>query len=345
MVSHDENRDILLMRALSGDVESFICLVEYYQDDAYRLALVMLADVQEAQRVVAEGFVDAFALLPGYHIGTDFRAWLIKILYNRIAEILHSRKNKLKTLPEFSWADAALAVFLRRSFALAPAEKALVVFRYLYDFSCKDAAAIVGMRELAVTARLKRARHCLSDDQAQGKVLPLHHRTGCPSDDEIDDYVENPQAYTVIANHLQGCRDCMKFCRMHLMQVNYVQKMLQQIPHEEGISATIGSMFAEIEKDSNILTVLIIIALIAGAMLLCWIFVALPFTGSGHDVSIIRIGGAITTIGRLAADMDWMLDGFREVGNFLMLIPVVIFIVVLYLGKNKGGIGKDEEIL
>ncbi|MDH3519086.1 MAG: sigma-70 family RNA polymerase sigma factor [Myxococcales bacterium] len=69
-------------RARSGDHEAFRVLVERYQARAYRLALRMLRDPEQARDAVQEGFLKAYAALDAFEGRSGFYTWLYRMVFN-----------------------------------------------------------------------------------------------------------------------------------------------------------------------------------------------------------------------------------------------------------------------
>ena len=86
----------LVRRAQSGDTGAFAQLYEGVYQDLYRFALYVLKHPQDAQDVVSDTVMDAFAQIGELRKSEAFRAWIFRILSNKC-------KRKLKeyaTRPE-----------------------------------------------------------------------------------------------------------------------------------------------------------------------------------------------------------------------------------------------------
>src|SRR5664280_1848908 len=68
--------DYLVARAQGGFLDAFELLVMRHQDGAYRFALRMLDDPQDAQDATQEAFVDAWRGLAGFTGASSFRQLL-----------------------------------------------------------------------------------------------------------------------------------------------------------------------------------------------------------------------------------------------------------------------------
>lgn len=69
-------------RVRGGDREAFRILVERYQRRAYRLALRVLRDDEQARDAVQEGFLKAYASLHRFEGRSSFYTWLYRLVMN-----------------------------------------------------------------------------------------------------------------------------------------------------------------------------------------------------------------------------------------------------------------------
>jgi RNA polymerase sigma-70 factor (ECF subfamily) len=72
----------VVARARDGDHEAFRTLVERYQGRAYRLALRILRDPEQARDAVQEGFLKAYASLDRFEGRSGFYTWLYRLVFN-----------------------------------------------------------------------------------------------------------------------------------------------------------------------------------------------------------------------------------------------------------------------
>lgn len=69
-------------RARNGDHEAFRVLVERYQGRAYRLAVRILADPDQARDAVQDGFMKAYRSLDKFEGRSGFYTWLYRLIFN-----------------------------------------------------------------------------------------------------------------------------------------------------------------------------------------------------------------------------------------------------------------------
>ncbi|MBI3946315.1 MAG: sigma-70 family RNA polymerase sigma factor [Armatimonadetes bacterium] len=73
---------ILVARAQAGDPDAFEQLYARHQRRVYRLALGMLRNLEDAEDVTQETFLNAYRALPGLADGQAFHAWTTRIAVN-----------------------------------------------------------------------------------------------------------------------------------------------------------------------------------------------------------------------------------------------------------------------
>jgi RNA polymerase sigma-70 factor, ECF subfamily len=79
-VSIDEQA--LIAQARGGDREAVEQLVRQYQQLAFRVAYVVTRDEEDAKDAAQTAMIKAVAGLKGFHEGSPFRPWLLRIVVN-----------------------------------------------------------------------------------------------------------------------------------------------------------------------------------------------------------------------------------------------------------------------
>ena len=72
----------LIAQARSGDREAVEQLVRQYQQLAFRVAFVVTRDEEDAKDAAQTAMIKAVAGLKGFHEGSPFRPWLVRIVVN-----------------------------------------------------------------------------------------------------------------------------------------------------------------------------------------------------------------------------------------------------------------------
>ena len=171
--------EILVARALEGDLGAFNQLVEAYQDLCHSLVARMVPDPDQASDAVQEAFFSAYRNLRSYR-GPSFRGWLTRIAVNAAMDLQRARKRRpVSPYPELedeSWQPPAgpdtdperLAAASERGRVLAAALHAIAADQrtaiVLYDVEGYDYAEIASMTGVSlgtVKSRIHRGRLAL----------------------------------------------------------------------------------------------------------------------------------------------------------------------------------------
>ncbi|MGI4736786.1 MAG: RNA polymerase sigma factor [Janthinobacterium lividum] len=177
--------DQLLRQACLGHPQALAQLVRRYQALAYTVALRVVGNPQDAEEVVQDAFLKAFAALAQFQRAAKFSTWLYRIVYNTALTKKRSRP-LLSDLPQTSdtaaepsaTADGWEAVrhadqrkYLALALARLPPEDALVLtLHYLGEQSIAEICIILGKKTSAIKMQLLRSRKQL--EQALTQLLP-----------------------------------------------------------------------------------------------------------------------------------------------------------------------------
>jgi RNA polymerase sigma-70 factor, ECF subfamily len=171
--------EILVARALEGDLAAFNQLVEAYQDLCHSLVARLVPDPDQASDAVQEAFFSAYRNLRSYR-GPSFRGWLTRIAVNAAMDLQRARKRRPASpypeLEDDSWqppagpeADPeAIATASERGRVLAAALRAIAADQrtaiVLYDvegYDYGEIAALTGVSLGTVKSRIHRGRLAL----------------------------------------------------------------------------------------------------------------------------------------------------------------------------------------
>ena len=171
--------EILVARALEGDLAAFNQLVEAYQDLCHALVARLVPDADQASDAVQEAFFSAYRNLRAYR-GPSFRGWLTRIAVNAAMDLQRARKRRpVSPYPELedeSWQPPAgpetdpetIAGAAERGRALAGALAAIAADQrtaiVLYDvegYDYAEIATLTGVSLGTVKSRIHRGRLAL----------------------------------------------------------------------------------------------------------------------------------------------------------------------------------------
>ena len=179
--AHDDAA--LASRAAQGDALAFRAIMERHNRRLYRVARALLRDDSEAEDVVQEAYLHAFAALPRFRGESSLATWLTRITVN---EALGRRRRQRPTVeleavdqaagarvipfpgagadPERSAAQAQIRTLLESSIDALPELFRLVfVMRDVEELSIEETAALLHIRPATVKTRLHRARRLLRE--------------------------------------------------------------------------------------------------------------------------------------------------------------------------------------
>ena len=140
-------------------------------NDLYRTALRITRDASEADDLVQETYLQAWKSFDNYELGTNARAWLYKILFNKFD---HHRRKKYTQAKYIQGADdlvfgmaawtAPVPQDLTDEEVIAALNKlpdhyrSVVLLADVHEFDYKEVAAILEIPIGTVMSRLSRAR-------------------------------------------------------------------------------------------------------------------------------------------------------------------------------------------
>ena len=137
---------------------------------AHRAAYLITHDVQAAEDIAQESFLAAIRALDRFDRRRPFGPWLQKIVVNRAIDWARARRLRSEVelgdalpAPERHTAelgDETLAALAR----LQPEHRAVVVMRYLLEFTPGEIADELGLPRGTVNSRLRRGLDALADD-------------------------------------------------------------------------------------------------------------------------------------------------------------------------------------
>ena len=163
----------LAERARHGDERAFEELVRAYQAIAFRTAYLLTGSAADAEEAAQAGFVKAWAALPRFRPGAEFRPWLLRIVANEA----HNRRRTAtrrealarRAIAESPSGDAvpspeAAAIGAESRQALLDAvnrlderDRDVLACRYFLELSEQETADVLGVRRGTVKSRTARA--------------------------------------------------------------------------------------------------------------------------------------------------------------------------------------------
>jgi RNA polymerase sigma-70 factor (ECF subfamily) len=163
--------DAALVRAAQGGSERAVEeLFARHWDDAYRTAYLIAHDRAAAEDIAQEAFVAALRALPRFDRSRPLRPWLHKIVVNRAID--WSRARRLRQEVDSAAAPEPAAPAERPAglgelgaalAALSPEHRAVIVLRYLLEFTPGEIAELLDLPRGTVNSRLRRGLDALGE--------------------------------------------------------------------------------------------------------------------------------------------------------------------------------------
>ena len=168
----------VVSRVVAGDTPLFEVLMRRHNERVYRAARAILRDDREAEDVVQEAYVNAYAHLAQFDGRAKFSTWLTKIaVYEALRRAKRSaRYNPLDDRaendavmpttpspdPERQAFGSELRVLIESAIdALGDGYREVFMLRQVEGLSTAETAEVLGISEDVVKTRLTRARHAM----------------------------------------------------------------------------------------------------------------------------------------------------------------------------------------
>lgn len=146
------------------DRDAFEALIGPLAEPAYRLALTILRQREEAEDAVQEATIKAWRHIDQLRDGAAVRSWFLSIVANQARSVRRGRWFQVVKLaePERTGGGPEDAVAqhadIRRAMALLkPDDRLALYLRYYLDLPLPEAATVLGISESAAKARIHRA--------------------------------------------------------------------------------------------------------------------------------------------------------------------------------------------
>lgn len=152
----------LIEKAVQGDVEAFLELMDKNSLAMYKVARAILNNDDDAADAIQSTILKCFEKMDTLQKPEYFKTWLIRILINNCNRILrHYKRESLSgEMPETLKTDSALAEFEFKEMLNLVDEKyrLVLILYYLEGFKIPEIAALLEMNVNTVKTRLARAR-------------------------------------------------------------------------------------------------------------------------------------------------------------------------------------------
>jgi RNA polymerase sigma-70 factor (ECF subfamily) len=160
----------LVRAAQGGSAEAVEALFARHWPRAHRAAYLVVGDAAAAEDIAQEAFLAAIRALDRFDRRRPFAPWLHRIVVNRAIDFARARALRREVAAEAAAEQAApdppaaLAPgdeLLAALGGLGAEQRAVVVLRYLLDYSPGEIAALLGLPRGTVNSRLRRGLDAL----------------------------------------------------------------------------------------------------------------------------------------------------------------------------------------
>jgi RNA polymerase sigma-70 factor (ECF subfamily) len=155
--------------AQRGSASDLEALFRIHWPRAYRAAYLVTHDAQAAEDLAQEGFLAAVRALDRFDRRRPFGPWLHRIVVNRAIDWTRARRLRAEvelseTLPATEPSGAPSDDVLAALGRLPPEHRAVIVLRYLLEFTPGEIAEALDLPRGTVNSRLRRGLDSLKDE-------------------------------------------------------------------------------------------------------------------------------------------------------------------------------------
>jgi RNA polymerase sigma-70 factor (ECF subfamily) len=179
----------VIARVLGGDVAVFELLMRRHNQRLFRVARAVLRNDAEAEDVVQETYLRAYAHLAQFEGRSSVATWLSRIAFHeslrrrraqRRSRINESADPNTCEASEVSPQDPLIREEMRKTLAeaidsLSPGLRAVVMLRLVEGLSTRDTADSLHLSEANVKVSLHRARQQLSESLLKRTECDIRH--------------------------------------------------------------------------------------------------------------------------------------------------------------------------
>ena len=142
------------------DVEE---IVDKYADMVYKIALSYLRNIEDAEDIVQEVFIEYINNTKPFKNEEHQKHWIVRVTLNKCFNEKYSSRNKrnilVSSFDKFENSDVEYNYVLDIIENLGNKYKSVFELFYIHDFSTKSISKVLNISEVAVRTRLKRARN------------------------------------------------------------------------------------------------------------------------------------------------------------------------------------------
>ena len=155
--------DILIKKAIKGDSEAFISLIDKHELTMYKTAKAILNNEEDSGDAIQETILSAYKSISNLKNSKYFKTWLTRILINKCNDIVRANKNIVfidkYTKEEFYEEDIDGRLEFDECFERLRSDYKLVLSLYYVDgFNTREISELLNENENTIKSRLSRGR-------------------------------------------------------------------------------------------------------------------------------------------------------------------------------------------
>lgn len=160
--------EILIKKAIKGDSEAFISLIDKHELTMYKTAKAILNNEEDIGDAIQETILSAYKNINNLKSSKYFKTWLTRILINKCNDIVRANKNivfiEKYTKEDFYEEDINSRLEFDECFEKLGSEYKLVLSLYYVDgFNAREISDILNENENTIKSRLLRAKKHLKN--------------------------------------------------------------------------------------------------------------------------------------------------------------------------------------
>lgn len=160
--------EILIKKAIKGNSEAFISLIDKHELTMYKTAKAILNNEEDIGDAIQETILSAYKNINNLKNSKYFKTWLTRILINKCNDIVRANKNivfiEKYTKEEFYEEDIDRRLEFDECFEKLGSEYKLVLSLYYVDgFNVREISEILNENENTIKSRLLRGKKYLKN--------------------------------------------------------------------------------------------------------------------------------------------------------------------------------------
>lgn len=164
--------DTLIERAMAGDEDAFVDLMESQMTNLYKAARSLLSSEDDVADAISDTILTCWEKLYQLREKRYFRTWMTRILMNQCMDIHRKRQRVvyLDEMPDAAFHDPGYEnrEWLEALQSLNQPYRIAVILYYIEGFKVSEVAEILDIPEATVRTRLARARKKLAEEYEYG---------------------------------------------------------------------------------------------------------------------------------------------------------------------------------